>query len=169
MEVWQTAFIQTKEVYKNLEVVGLYKSKDYSYDYIIYVTDNVLYELSDAIRITSAINFEINDQRSYFVPKMSPYLSTGTIYVYDSISYCEMNECKNKTLNIKVQDEYYEDSGDFKVANIITKKNIKSLVHEEYQDDIGGVIYFAEEDYNIYAEVCRCIIAEIGGFIKEDK
>ena len=132
----------------DLEVVGIIKRNDYVLNPALYVTDDLITELSAKLIVDQAVDVQINGSGDYFFPKVNSRLTPGNIYVYDTISYCYMEECKNKTINIKVIDEYYEDDSNLKIISTITKKNSQALVNEEYKEDGSPTIYFSEEDYN---------------------
>ncbi len=155
---------------KDLEVVGITKPEDFASESVLYVNDELLYEVSDLLRVSQAIETKIKEKDTSFIPtffepRVSSELAKGTIYPYEDIAYCNLYECKNKTLNIYVKDEYYEDSLDLKVINLINKKNCKNLVKEEYNEDNTSIIYFSEEDYN---QLFNHGIRQVSVYVKDE-
>ena len=147
----------------SIKVVGVKYIKEYMYANVgtrnlIYVNSNLLNKYINNInRQHSEVKININnknydsyyDSGSEFDIKVSNKVPKGYAYVSENISYtCKDYNCKNKDLNILVNNLYYNDNISLKINNVYTEKNVKNLLGIS-KDDIGyGSIFINEEDYN---------------------
>ena len=141
----------------DLKVVGIKYTKDAIYDYRVYITkelqDDIVVKLTGIYTSTKITSF--NNRLSY--EGAGPYnrvmpsdkVKDGEVIVSNDFnSYCEYGYCLNKNITIDVSNIYYNESSTFKVSNLYTKYNFKTLINKGKFEDENGSIYISTNDYN---------------------
>ena len=84
-----------------------------------------------------------------FTIRPSSYVREGCSYVSEDISYtCKDYNCKNKSMGIKVDNLYYNDSLNLKICEVYNKKNVNRILGIDKDSNRYGSIYINEEEYN---------------------
>lgn len=84
----------------------------------------------------------------YFRIMPSSKVATGTAIVSDSANYLFSDyRARNKDLKIEVENIYYKDELNLKVANTYTKNSFTRLTGYKNYDENNGAIFVNEEDY----------------------
>ena len=141
-----------------MQIVGI-KYMDSSLYYgnnNIYVSDNILNQMRFQINqryskikiLFQNKYYESNIYNPYFRIKTSENVPVGKAYVSNDLNYeVPGGSCKNKPIKIEIDNLYYKEELELKIARTYTKYNIESLVGEEYEMN-NGSIYINPEDYN---------------------
>ena len=139
------SFSTSESDIKTVKVVGIIYSdinNDYNYDY--YFNDKLLNTLGEILYsryATTSILF--NDYLSNeVIVKIDDSVNIGEIKISDNYrNQCEYENCINKNLELKVKNIYYEESLNFKVTKLYTKKDKE---YEEYSNNV----YINSADYS---------------------
>ena len=84
-----------------------------------------------------------------FTIRPSSYVREGCSYVSEDISYtCKDYNCKNKSMDIKVDNLYYNDSLNLKICEVYNQKNVNRILGIDKDSNRYGSIYINEEEYN---------------------
>lgn len=84
-----------------------------------------------------------------FTIRPSSYVREGCSYVSEDISYtCKDYNCKNKSMGIKVDNLYYNDSLNLKICEVYNQKNVNRILGIDKDSNRYGSIYINEEEYN---------------------
>lgn len=84
-----------------------------------------------------------------FTIRPSSYVREGCSYVSEDINYtCKDYNCKNKSMGIKVDNLYYNDSLNLKICEVYNKKNVNRILGIDKDSNRYGSIYINEEEYN---------------------
>lgn len=141
-----------------LKIVGIKYLENNSF----YYSDSKIYMSETVLNI---LNFRTNQQfsnirwlflnkyyssESYYnqiipnekVPQGSAYVSYDLVYYNDGYSII------NKPIKIEVENLYYKDELNLKVARTYTKNNLKSLLGLTDYDRYNGSIFINTDDYN---------------------
>lgn len=151
------------------EIVGIkYTNSQNSsmIDVKLYVSDKVLKKLlfqahettSDVIVNFMGLEHKSNPYSSDYKIQANDWVPAGHAYVSEDLNmYCmdaAPYNCKNKTLNVRIKNIYFESSKDLYISNIYTQKNIKKILNlpnyneDDYYINYNGIIYVNPSDYN---------------------
>lgn len=84
----------------------------------------------------------------YFRIMPSKTVASGTAVVSDSANYLFSDyKARNKDLKIEVENIYYKDELNLKVANTYTKNSFTRLTGYKNYDENNGTVFVNEEDY----------------------
>lgn len=84
----------------------------------------------------------------YFRIMPSKTVASGTAIVSDSANYLFSDyKARNKDLKIEVENIYYKDELNLKVANTYTKNSFTRLTGYKNYDENNGTVFVNEEDY----------------------
>jgi len=99
---------------------------------------------------TNNKHYESYDSPGYeFDIRTSDKVPTGGIYVSEAISYaCYEYNCKNKGLNIVVDNLYYSDKLELTVKNVYNEKNANSLLGINKDSAVYGSLFINPSDYD---------------------
>lgn len=137
-----------------IKIVGIAKTKEVSMNYKIYGSDSLNEKLSDinSIKYGSAIitiNGHVHNNSDEDILILSEKVPKGSIYLREEYeSECDKNSCLNTNVKVNVKNIYTDRTEDFKVTNIINKKNLKSLLDMSDYDDLYGYVFMNIDDYN---------------------
>ena len=137
-----------------IKIVGIAKTKEASMYYKIYGSDDLNEKLSDinSIKYGSAIisiNGHVHKIFDEDILILSEKVPKGSIYLREEYeSECDKNSCLNTNVKVNVKNIYTDRTEDFKVTNIINKKNLKSLLDMSDYDDLYGYVFMNIDDYN---------------------
>ncbi|NMA50583.1 MAG: ABC transporter ATP-binding protein [Mollicutes bacterium] len=141
------------------KVVGIIYSHDFSYYSTFYVgkefiekakiDTNVKYSLTK-------VKFPGGEERSTdgysFSIKPSNKVTKGNAIIANEINInCQYAWCKNKKININIENIYFKETIDVLVTGIFSKSNYTNYFSKDeypYYDMVTGVILVSFEDYN---------------------
>lgn len=84
----------------------------------------------------------------YFRIMPSKTVASGTAVVSDNANYLFSDyKARNKDLKIEVENIYYKDELNLKVANTYTKNSFTKLTGYKNYDENNGTVFVNEEDY----------------------
>ena len=147
----------------SIKVVGVKYIEEYMYvsvynSNLIYVNSNLLNKyIKNINRQHSTVKVNINNKNydsyynsgSEFDIKINNKVPKGYAYVSENISYtCKDYNCKNKDLNILVNNLYYNDKISLKISNVYNEKNVKNILGISKDDNGYGSIFINEQDYD---------------------
>ena len=143
----------------NLKVVGVVYSNDLLYsNSIIYGSSKLLNnymktvnrEYSNVVINTNNKNYNsYNSIGDNFTIVPSDKVISGCSYVSENINYiCSNYDCKNKNLNIMIDNLYYSDKLELKICNVYNDKNVNKLLDINKDDYQYGSIFMNLDDYN---------------------
>ena len=83
-------------------------------------------------------------------------LKTGQAYMYEDNSYmCKKYYCKDQSLTINVENQYYADSVNVTIVNLYNRKNYQKIFgkkigdgYEDWEGIQSSYLYVSFEDYN---------------------
>lgn len=141
-----------------IKVVGIAYLSGNDYNSRIYGTEELLDKYMGLVnREYSQVVVNINGKNysSYnylgdnFTIRASSNVSSGCVYVVEDINYtCKDYNCKNKSLNIKVDNLYYDENVNLKICQVYNKKNVGNLLGIDKDSQRYGAIYISDEEYN---------------------
>ncbi len=143
----------------NLKVVGVVYSNDLLYsNSIIYGSSQLLNnymktvnrEYSNVVINTNNKNYNsYNSIGDNFTIIPSDKVISGCSYVSENINYiCSNYDCKNKSLNIMIDNLYYSDKLELKICNVYNDKNVNKLLDINKDNYQYGSIFINLDDYN---------------------
>ena len=143
----------------NLKVVGVVYSNDLLYsNSVIYGSSQLLNnymktvnrEYSNIVINTNNKNYNsYNSIGDNFTIVPSDKVSSGCSYVSENINYiCSNYDCKNKSLNIMIDNLYYSDKLELKICNVYNDKNVNKLLDINKDNYQYGSIFINLDDYN---------------------
>lgn len=141
-----------------IKIVGIAYLNDNEYTSKIYGKEKLLLQymgLVDREYSNIIVNINEKNHKSYnyvgdnFTIKPSSYVSKGCSYVSEDINYtCKDYNCKNKSMNINVDNLYYNDSLNLKICEVYNKKNVDRLLGIDKDGNKYGYIYINIDEYN---------------------
>jgi ABC-type lipoprotein export system ATPase subunit len=153
------------------KVVGVkYKDKgentDNNYlsgEYRFYVSDKVLSDFQfmthqkySTITVDFMnTNYTSSSYSNQFKIEANNWVSEGKAIISENYnSYCDKENCINKTFNVRVKNLYFDDTRTFIIDKTYNSKNITSRVElnnyskEDFSEKYDGIIYINPNDYN---------------------
>ena len=144
---------------KDLKVVGVIVDDKSAYS-TVYVNDSILDKVrkinniyySDVyLTLNNKIYKALDDDRLYYSIKPNDKLEEGKALVFDNLNAnCDKYVCKNKSINIKIKNIYFEENIDLTINDTYTDKNFTSktgLTQNDYELD-SNIIYISNTDYD---------------------
>lgn len=122
----------------------------------IYVSDELLKELSISSNRKysktyikfNKIYYEVEPYSFEYNITPSKSVKDGTMVVSSNHNYlCKKDKCKNKKVNIKVDNKRFNEELSFKVINTYNKRNYKKYYKTKYYFDVEGKVFISENDY----------------------
>ena len=143
----------------SVKVVGVkYAKGTYVQMDKIYISEKLLNNfMKDINREHSKVIVKNNGKNydSYNAPgdtfdiQVSDRVSSGYAYVSEGMSYaCSEYECKNKSINIIVNNLYYKDKLELTIKNVYNEKNANSLLGINKNSMTFGSMFINPSDYN---------------------
>ena len=132
-------------------------------EYRLYVGEQLLNDLqfmTHEVNSTVTIDFMgTNHVSSPYVTdfrlEANNWVTPGTAIVSEDYnSYCDKNNCLNKTITITTKNLYYEDVRSFSIEKLYNKNNIiytleiPNYSKDQFNDLYNGIIYINPLDYN---------------------
>ncbi len=136
---------------QKIDIVGIqYNEEDNNYDAKFYLASSVIENLR------SEINKQYSDMKLLFDGKYIPNsvlpsekVEKGTAIVYDDLRYqMTSGNIRNKTIQIEVNNIYYQETLNLKIKNTYTKSNFKKMTGYEEYDNYRVAIFINNEEYN---------------------
>lgn len=141
-----------------IKIVGIkYNKSATDYKSVLYVSNDVMNKFSFEINQNySNINILFRDKyresTSYnpsFRINTNSNVKVGEAYITSDLNYeCERDNCINQSLKIDVENLYYKENLDLKVAKTYTRENIKNLLGITNFDEYNGTVFINPDDYN---------------------
>ena len=142
-----------KVLFNKLKIVGIkYVEEEIYKGSSIYVSNSVLLNIVNGINKSySTIKYNLNDitidQYSGYDIYPSKVIEKGKVLLPDELSYaCKNYICNNNTLDILVDNIYYDTSISLSIYNTYNDNNIEKLT-EYKKDEVYNKIFINEEDY----------------------
>lgn len=136
---------------QNITIVGIqYNEDNNDYNAKFYLAPSIIEELR------SEINKQYSDMKLLFDGKYIPNsilpsekVEKGTAVVYDDLRYqMTKGNIKNKTIQIEVNNIYYQETLNLAIKNTYTKANFKRMTGYENYDNYRVAIFINQEEYN---------------------
>ena len=144
---------QIKEDYK-LKVVGMKyieeETSSYSSNTKIYVSDKVMKDIEKEIneRYSTIKTLYQNQYTSYLVAP-NENVPVGKAYVSQEFEYLAENVNPiDKTIEIEVENMYYDEKLNVTIDKIYTKNNLETLLKLKDYEENAGTIFISTQDYN---------------------
>lgn len=138
-----------------VKIVGIAKTEDFNVNYKIFGSKELLNELENISTIkygsaTITINDNIHNNFEEGILVLNDKVPSGSIYVSEELnSECKKANCLNTDIKVNVKNIYTDRTEDFKITNIVNKKNLNSLLGmNNYDDKAYGKIFMNTDDYN---------------------
>ncbi len=100
-------------------------------------------------------NHRASDGGNNFKLVVNNWVTPGTAIIPEDFnSRCDKNVCLNKTFNVKVDNQYYNTSREFKIEKNYNQKNINTILEisdykkDDFEEMYNGIIYINPLDYN---------------------
>lgn len=140
-----------------LKVVGIrYNESKYDYDTKIYTSETIIeqyiYEIYKGYSTTNVLfmNRNITPQSydTFFKIVPNERVNPGLAYITSDLNYeCPKYNCINQNIKVDVNNIFYTETLEFKVAKTYDKKGIKSLLGITNYEENNGIMYISPEDY----------------------
>ena len=142
-----------------VKVVGIiYKDSEDNSKSTLYTSDTIISEARrlnnieySRLEIYLDWNLIKNGERTTFVLTPNNKVPIGQIYISPMFNeFCINENCKNKNLNLKIKNTYYEDSLDLKISNIYDENNSNRLlgIDKNTYQELNNDVFINPEDYN---------------------
>lgn len=151
----KTLSLSSNSIINNdIKIVGYITEK--GYDNNFYFTEEGYEEISKSIKGTASKSIITinNEQINYFQVYHSKKLSSSQVILNSEYNYlCNNLNCKNKKLDLKVEDVFYEKEVKLNIIDTFNKKNFKNYTDIDYTDEYYNYIIISDEDYEtLYKE-----------------
>ncbi len=155
----ELSFINTNTSPIKCKVVGIIYNKDEDdYNTTIYVSNKI----TDAARRANNINYssvEIyldwnilkNNDRIFFNLTPNSKVPEGQVVLpLEFQDYCIKENCKGKTLNLKIKNNYFEDSKDLYIKDIYNENNLYNLtgINKNQYPELLNDVFINPNDYD---------------------
>lgn len=153
---------ENEEESHNVKIVGVelyepsYMFNSYGSDTTIYASEQYLQtyrkdlhqKYSNIKSLFAGKYYESQEWNPYFKIMPSSKVPLGTAIVSDDTNYLfKDNRARNKALKIELENIYYKEELNLKVANTYTKNSFTRLTGYKNYDQNNGAVFINEEDY----------------------
>ena len=125
---------------------------------VIYMSDKLLNNyMKDINKAHSKVTVKNNGKNygSYDAPgdtfdiRINDNVPVGYAYVSEGMSYaCSEYNCKNKSINITINNLYYNDKLELTIKNVYNEKNSNNLLGINKDSQTYGSMFINSKDYN---------------------
>ena len=137
-----------------IKIVGIATIDEFNMNYDIYGGSNIISQLEKINSIkyghaTINLNDNIHDNDLEGVLALSDSVTPGEIYISDTfLGECKNGSCVNSEASIKIKNIYTSRKENFKITQVLDKKNVEKLINEQEYENTQGKIYMNTSDYN---------------------
>lgn len=143
---------------KKIKIVGIkYNDNSQSYSNNLYLSDSIINDILFQInqnysKISILFMDKYFDSPNYGTTnRITPNSNVpeGEVYISSNLNYlCPYEYCIDRSLDVKVDNLYYEDTITLNVSRVYYKWNMNSLLGIEDYENNNGIIYINPNDYN---------------------
>lgn len=143
---------------KKIKIVGIkYNENTQNYSNNLYLSDSIINDILFQInqnysKISILFMDKYFDSPNYGTTnKITPNSNVpeGEVYISSNMNYlCPYEYCIDRSMDVKVDNLYYEDTITLNVSRVYYKWNMNSLLGIEDYENNNGIIYINPNDYN---------------------
>ncbi len=133
-----------------IKIVGIAEIDDFNMNYDIYGSTKIISELEkiNTFKYGNATVY-LNDKDFEGLLALNDAVKPGEVYISDTLtSECKNGVCLNSDISVEIKNIYTSRREDFKITQVLDKKNIEKLINEQVYENVEGKIFMNTDDFN---------------------